>query len=151
MVVVSSVLFPAVGHDREQRGLDDVNEGTLDLPPQQRTPHHEDKSRLKKSSHLPGWAWVLIAYVIGFLLMYFGVAGAMLDFVGTREWTLKPENRLHRDLVNAAIELVRPLLATWLCALIMAIPALLVFGIVNRLLAALKWIAGIVRYYRGGG
>jgi hypothetical protein len=112
-------------------------------PEQRHRVYEEEKSRLKKSSPLiSGRTWFLIAtYVVGCALLYFGISSAMLDFVATREWALKPEPNLHHDLTNAAIELVRPLLASWMCVLTIAIPTLLAFGVVERSWATTKWVA----------
>lgn len=115
-------------------------------PEQRRRVYEQEKSCLEKSSPLISKrTWFLIAtYVVGCALLYFGISSAMLDFVVTGEWVLKPESHLHHDLINAAVELVRPLLAAWMCLLIVAIPTALVFGVVEGSWATTKWLAGLL-------
>ena len=80
-------------------------------------------------------------YLLGCVLIYFGIPQSVLDFCGTRQWKYQPETDIFRSLGNAALELIRPFIAVVVCGWAVAIPPLLVWGL---------WSYGedIVRFFR---
>ena len=87
--------------------------------------YEQEKERIEKTSPmLSKRTKILIAiYFLGCLLIYFGVMRSLLDFWNTRQWAYQPESDIFLSLLNAIIELVRPFLAVWLIAIIVALPA----------------------------
>ena len=77
---------------------------------------------LSKSAIFSVVSYVAI-YFLGCLLIYFGIDQAFLDFCRTRQWTYQPESDIFESLFNAAIELIRPLLAGVLTFFVVAVPA----------------------------
>ena len=78
------------------------------------------------------WIVVVAAYLVGCLLLYSGLATAVLDFCGSpHTWSLKPEPDFLESLVEAVVTLVRPFLAVGLMWIVVgvcvAIPAIGLF------------------------
>jgi hypothetical protein len=60
--------------------------------------------------------WIVVAavYLVGCLLLYFGIANALMDLCATGTWGLKPEPDLFLSFVDAAVTLIRPALVVFL-------------------------------------
>lgn len=72
---------------------------------------------------------VIGIYILGCLLLYFGIPNAVIEFFSTHTWNLKPERDLVPSLVDAAVTLARPFLAVVLTFWAVAIPPAIVLGI----------------------
>jgi Trk-type K+ transport system membrane component len=63
---------------------------------QRRQIYEEEKSRIEKASPEFSKRTKIIAaiYLLGCLLLYFGISTAVMEFWSTRTWTLKPESQI---------------------------------------------------------
>lgn len=82
---------------------------------QKRYIYNEEKLRLEQvSPFLSKQAKFYIAfYLLGCVLIYFGIAQSFIEFWGTGKWVYKPEPTIFESLFNSAIELIRPFLAAY--------------------------------------
>jgi hypothetical protein len=80
-------------------------------------------------------------YLLGCVLLYFGVPESFIDFYATHEWTYEPETDILASLFNAAVELIRPFLAVVMCGWAVAIPVGIVLGF-------LSWGHDLLQYLR---
>jgi hypothetical protein len=105
--------------------------------------YEEEKRRIEQSAPMLSKQTKIVAgvYLLGCVLIYFGIPRSGMDFYLTRQWTYQPETDIFRSLVNAALELTRPFIAVVICGWAVAIPPLLVWGL---------WSYGedIVRFFR---
>jgi uncharacterized membrane protein HdeD (DUF308 family) len=103
----------------------------------------EEKRRIADTSPLFSKKTKIIAavYLLGCLLLYFGITNAVMDFWSTHTWKLKPESDLVESLFEAAVTLIRPFLAVVLTFWAVAIPPLIVLGLWS-------WGADIVRFLK---
>lgn len=72
---------------------------------------------------------IAAVYVLGCLLLYFGIPSASLEFWSTHTWKLKPEPDLFASLGEAAITLIRPFLAVILTFWFVGFPLIIALGI----------------------
>lgn len=72
---------------------------------------------------------IAAVYLLGCLLLYFGITKAVIDFWSTHTWQLKPESDVFQSLVEAVVTLIRPFLAVVLTFWAVAIPIGIVFGL----------------------
>lgn len=82
--------------------------------------------------------WLIALYILGSLLLYFGIPQAVIEFMGTRNWVLQPERHLFKTLVEAVVTLIRPLLAVVISGWIVVIPALIIWYIWDKLYGLIK-------------
>jgi len=80
--------------------------------------YNEEKRRMKQSAPMfsKQTKILIVAYLLGCVLIYFGIPQSFIAFCGTGQWTYKPETDIFGSLVNAAVELIRPFLAAVVCA-----------------------------------
>jgi len=92
--------------------------------------YEEEKRRIEQAAPAVSRKTMVIAavYLLGCLLIYFGVVHAIVDFWATRRWNLQPELGFFESLINAAVTLIRPFLAVVLTFWAVAIPAGVVWG-----------------------
>jgi hypothetical protein len=93
--------------------------------------YEEEKRRIEQAAPAVSRRAMVIAgvYILGCLLIYFGVANAAIDFWGTRTWNLKPEPGFFESLVDSVVTLIRPFLAVVLTFWAVAIPVGVVWGL----------------------
>ena len=105
--------------------------------------YEEEKTRIEHTARLFSKKTIIIAavYLVGCLLLYFGVTNAVTDFWSTHTWKLKPESEFFESLLEASVTLVRPFLAVVLTFWAVAIPPGIVLGI-------WCWGADIVRFLK---
>ena len=85
---------------------------------------------------------MIILYLLGCLLMYFGITNAMLDLLTTHTWKLRPEHNLVRSLVNAAVTVIMPFITVWITGMVLILPAGIALG-------AYYCGRAIVRFFKG--
>lgn len=68
-------------------------------------------------------------YLVGCLLIYFGISNAVIDFWSTHTWELKPESDVFESLVYAVLTLIRPFVVVVVMFWVVAIPPGIVFGL----------------------
>jgi uncharacterized membrane protein SpoIIM required for sporulation len=71
--------------------------------------HQDDKENKRRRNW---WSYVyLIAglYIASCLLIYFGIAGALLDYGDTHIWKLRPDKQIFERLLSATMTLILPL------------------------------------------
>ena len=80
--------------------------------------YNEEKRRRKQSAPMfsKQTKILIVAYLLGCVLIYFGIPQSFIAFCVTGQWTHKPETDIFGSLVNAAVELIRPFLAAVVCA-----------------------------------
>jgi pyruvate/2-oxoglutarate dehydrogenase complex dihydrolipoamide acyltransferase (E2) component len=95
--------------------------------------HEEEKHRRQQGPPLCSTRIKLYCaiYLLGCVLLYFGVPQSFIDFCGTREWTYEPETDVLMSLADAGMELIRPFLAVFICAWAIAIPVAIVWGLLS--------------------
>jgi uncharacterized membrane protein HdeD (DUF308 family) len=105
--------------------------------------YEEEKHRIAHTTPAVSKRTTIIAavYLLGCLLIYFGITKAVMDFWSTHTWKLKPESEFFKSLVNAAVTLIRPFLAVVLTFWAVAIPLGIVLGLWS-------WGADIVRFLK---
>lgn len=93
--------------------------------------YEEEKRRIKQNSPIfsKKTKIYISVYLLGCLLLYFGITNAAMDFWSTKKWNIQPEPDLFYSLFDAAILLIRPLLAVVLTFWTVAIPIGLVLGL----------------------
>jgi hypothetical protein len=84
---------------------------------QRRQIYEEEKRSIEQSAPLLSKRTKIMAgvYLLGCVLIYFGIPQSVIDFCGTRQWKYQPETDIFRSLVNAAAELARPFIAVVIC------------------------------------
>jgi hypothetical protein len=89
--------------------------------------YDEEKRRIKQSTPiLSKQAKVyIIFYFLGCVLLYFGIAQSLIEFIGTGKWRFQPETSIFNTLLNSIIELIRPFLAV----LFITWPILIIYGL----------------------
>jgi uncharacterized membrane protein len=88
------------------------------------------------------WSYVYLAaglYIASCLLLYFGVVGAMFDFLSSGDihsWKLQPDPHIFERLLSATMTLVFPLcvafMLMWALLILLGIP-LLILDFIQRL------------------
>jgi uncharacterized membrane protein len=68
--------------------------------------------------------WVAV-YLIGCVLIYFGIPQTLINFSSTHELTYHPQKDMFLTLLNAAIVLIGPVAVVFLCG----IPVMVAFGL----------------------
>ena len=76
-------------------------------------------------------------YIVGWLLIYFGVVDALLDYGQTRKWQLSPDHHYFERFFSAALTLARP-----------AIVGLFLMWLLIPLLAILAWLLELPQRWR---
>jgi hypothetical protein len=84
---------------------------------------------------------IAAVYLLGCLLIYFGITNAVMDFWSTHTWKLKPESEFFESIIGATVTLIRPFLAVVLTFWAVAIPPGIVLGL-------WCWRADIVRFLK---
>jgi hypothetical protein len=89
--------------------------------------YEEEKSRIEQSTPiLSKQAKIYIAsYLLGCVLLYFGIVQSFIEFIGTGNWKYQTEKDIFYTLFNSIIELIRPFLA----ALFIIWPILIIYGL----------------------
>ena len=64
-------------------------------------------------------------YLLGCVLIYFGIPQSMIKLCGTGQWKYQPETEFFVVLFNSAVQLIRPFIAVW----VIAIPVVFVWGL----------------------
>ena len=64
-------------------------------------------------------------YLLGYVLIYFGIPQSIIELCGTGQWKYQPETEFFGVLVGSAVTLIRPFLAVW----VIAIPVVFVWGL----------------------
>lgn len=86
--------------------------------------YEQEKRRIEESA--PAFSkrtkFFFALYILGCVLLYFGIPQSFIDFCGTRQWTYQPEKDIFVSIVNGAIELIRPFLAVLICFWFLLIP-----------------------------
>jgi hypothetical protein len=98
---------------------------------QRRQIYEEEKRRIEHTT--PTFSkrtWIIAAvYLLGCLLLFFGITNAVMDFWSTHTWNLKPESDFFESLIEAAVTLIRPFLAVVLTFWAVVIPPAIVWGL----------------------
>ena len=76
-------------------------------------------------------------YLLGCVLIYFGIPQSIIELCGTGQWKYQPETEFFGVLVGSAVQLIRPFLAVW----VIAIPVVFVWGL-------WVWSAGVFQSFR---
>jgi len=78
--------------------------------------YEEEKRRMEQSApKLSRNAKTQISvYLLGCVLIYFGIVQSLMNFARTRQWSYRPETDFPLSLFNAVWELARPLAAGYL-------------------------------------
>lgn len=105
--------------------------------------YEEEKRRIEDASPAISKKTKVIAavYILGCLLLYFGIFSAVFDFWFSDTWKLKPESDLFESLLEAAVILIRPFLAVVFTFWLVVFPPLIVWG-------AWSWGTDIVRFLK---
>jgi hypothetical protein len=93
---------------------------------------YEDEKRLiEQSAPVFSKRTKIVAgvYLLGCVLIYFGIGRSAMDFYLTRQWTYQPEPEFADAFIEAVMVLIRPFAAVVVCGWAVAIPPLLVWGL----------------------
>lgn len=88
--------------------------------------YNEEKHRINQvSPRVSKRTKLLISiYLLGCVLLYFGIPQSFLESIGTKQLIYKPERDIFTSLLWSIMQLIRPFLAIFICV----IPLFLVFG-----------------------
>ncbi len=89
--------------------------------------YDEEKRRIEQSAPILSKQTkaYIVFYLLGCVLLYFGIAQSFIEFIGTGKWKYQPETNIFETLLNSIIELIRPFLA----ALFVTWPILIIYGL----------------------
>lgn len=98
---------------------------------QRRQIYEEEKRRIAETTPTFSKKTKIIAavYLLGCLLLYFGITNAVMEFWNNSVWKLEPESDFFESLVEAAVTLIRPFLAVLIASWFVAIPVAIVYGL----------------------
>lgn len=107
---------------------------------QRREIYEQEKRRIERTSPtISNQTKILLAiYILGCILMYFGIPQSFIDFCGTRRWTYQPEKDVFLSIFKGAVEIIRPFLAVVICFWVVFIPVGIVWVLGGDLLKYLK-------------
>ena len=114
---------------------------------QRRQVYEEEKNRIEMASPLFSKRTKIIVavYLLGCLLLYFGVSTAAIEFWSTRTWKLQPEPEFFDSLLEAAVTLIRPPLAVVVTFWAVAIPFGVAFGLLLHGVDATKLLRRLTK------
>jgi hypothetical protein len=91
------------------------------------------------------FALVAVVYLFGCVLMYFGIAASIIDFMGSGKWKYQPEPDIASSLLNAAVFLIRPFLAVVVLGWALIIPIGLAFWVCMWSRDAFSFLRRLIR------